>query len=865
MFYKKFNVLHLALLLVGCLIFTNSANSQCVNPIVVSYVTNSEICNISNNTYCFDFNVFGGDTTPIVVTSFLGTLVPNGAGNYTVCGVPAGFPTNINATDGICITNAGLPLTPPTCTCNNAIVVTEVAGSANCANDSLTYSYNIFVTGGDNPINVLPSIGTVVTLGGGFYSITNVPVGNQFTVNFNDGLACFAGPFTYPSAGAPSCQAIPMLNAKDDVVTTNVGECINIAVLLNDNPGNSTFNTSSLKVVGNPTNGTTTVNLINSEITYCPNSTLLTSDIFTYEICDNEMPANCENAHVTININQCPTTGHDVASTAANTPVTIAILSNDLDLDGSIVISSLSLKSTPANGMATANSSLGVVNYTPNAGFSGSDVFTYEICDNNGCCVDEVVNVNIACATSPTAGDNNYTTPEDVQITMSVLNNDVTGGTGLNLASLTIVLDPSNGTATPTMLGNIAYVPNANYNGIDVLKYSICDNNGCCDIATVDITISDVNDLPILIADTIVTNVNVTASTQVLNNDNDIDGTLALNTLSIVSNAANGMASINNMGVATYVPNTDFCGVDEFEYELCDNDGGCSVAKVLVSVICPPESLEAVDDSYTTNEDIPITVSVLDNDLPGNSPIDITCLTIITSVSNGSLALDTPSGKITYTPSLNYSGTDCFTYSVCDVLGFVDTAEACIDVIEVDDVIAANDNYNSQPSRTIVIDPLLNDTIPCDTPLLSIVTNPTFGSLVINPDNTIAFIAGTEAVEDCFVYRICCDNNCDTARVCVDVSTGVTIPNGFSPNNDGINDFFEVVGIEFYQNSKLEVFNRWGSLVYEKEMYDNSWNGIYQENSGDLADGTYFFVLTLDVNNLEEENNLFKGFLTIHR
>jgi len=851
----------------GSFLFVIPANSQCVNPISVSILVNSEVCNIANNTYCFDFNVFGGDTTPIVVNSFLGTLVANGGGNYTVCGIPAGFQTNINATDGICNTNAGLPLVPPNCVCNNPIVVNEIPGSANCSNDSLTYSYNIMVTGGDNPINISTSLGSVVSFGGGggLYSIVNVPVNSQFVLNIDDGLACFAGPFTYPTAGAPSCQAIPMLNANDDNVTTNVADCIDVSVLLNDSPGNSMFNINSLAILGSPISGTAVVNTASSIITYCPNPNLLTSDILTYEICDTETPANCTNAHVIIDINQCPSTGHDVANTTINTAVMVSVLANDLDFDGAIVISSLVIKSMPANGTVTVNTSLGVVNYMPNVGFNGSDGFSYEICDNNGCCVEEIVNVNVACPSIPTAGDNTYTSPEDMQINMAVLSNDVTGGSGLNMASLAIVLSPTNGIATPTMLGNIAYMPNADFFGVEVLKYSICDNNGCCDIAKVEITVTDVNDLPILNVDTIITNANTTASTQVLTNDTDKDGSLILSTLALFSGPSNGVATISNMGIATYTPNTDFCGVDEFEYELCDNDGGCSTQKVVVSVICPPESLEAVDDNFTTNEDIAITIQVLDNDLPGNSPIDITCIKIIDNVANGTLSLDTATGKITYTPSLNYFGNDCFLYSVCDAVGFVDTAEACIKVIEVDDVVALDDNYNSQPNRTIVIDPIKNDTIPCDTPLLSIQTNPTFGSLVINPDNTIAFIAGPNAEEDCFVYRVCCDNTCDTAKVCIDVSTGVTIPTGFSPNNDGINDFFEVVGIEFYEDNRLEVFNRWGNLVYEKEKYDNTWNGIYQENSADLADGTYFFVLILDVNNSEEENNLFKGPLTIHR
>jgi gliding motility-associated-like protein len=74
--------------------------------------------------------------------------------------------------------------------------------------------------------------------------------------------------------------------------------------------------------------------------------------------------------------------------------------------------------------------------------------------------------------------------------------------------------------------------------------------------------------------------------------------------------------------------------------------------------------------------------------------------------------------------------------------------------------------------------------------------------------------------------------------------TAEDIPQGFSPNSDGINDRFEIINITEYPNSSLSIVNRWGSQVYSKAPYDNTFNG--QNSSGkDLPDGTYFFVLKL--------------------
>ncbi len=70
------------------------------------------------------------------------------------------------------------------------------------------------------------------------------------------------------------------------------------------------------------------------------------------------------------------------------------------------------------------------------------------------------------------------------------------------------------------------------------------------------------------------------------------------------------------------------------------------------------------------------------------------------------------------------------------------------------------------------------------------------------------------------------------------------IPNTFTPNNDGRNDFFQILGIEQFPNNHLSVFNRWGNLVYEKDKYDNTWNGDNYKSGDPLPDGAYFFFFT---------------------
>ena len=93
------------------------------------------------------------------------------------------------------------------------------------------------------------------------------------------------------------------------------------------------------------------------------------------------------------------------------------------------------------------------------------------------------------------------------------------------------------------------------------------------------------------------------------------------------------------------------------------------------------------------------------------------------------------------------------------------------------------------------------------------------------------------------------DYGCDTTyHASINVlPVKLKIPNIFTPNGDGYNDYFEI-GYgengrpindlnEYFLSHKLVIFNRWGRTVYESNNYKNDWDG------GDLPDGTYFYVL----------------------
>ena len=124
------------------------------------------------------------------------------------------------------------------------------------------------------------------------------------------------------------------------------------------------------------------------------------------------------------------------------------------------------------------------------------------------------------------------------------------------------------------------------------------------------------------------------------------------------------------------------------------------------------------------------------------------------------------------------------------------------------------------------------------------------GSVSVNADNTITFTPAADvcAQDATFTYRVCngntgaADGGCAeaTVTICIECEE-LTIFTALTPNGDGKNETFYVAKIEDFPNNQLQIFNRWGNLVYEKRGYLNEWRGTY--NGDPLPDGAYFYIL----------------------
>lgn len=258
----------------------------------------------------------------------------------------------------------------------------------------------------------------------------------------------------------------------------------------------------------------------------------------------------------------------------------------------------------------------------------------------------------------PDATDDAYQILEDTPISADVLANDSDPfGDPLSIAS---VGDPLSGQAT--INGTvIIYTPATDFNGQDVFTYTIENDHGGSDIALVTIVVMPVNDAPIASNDSYVTDedtpLNVFAP-GVLGNDNDVDSPVLTATLSEAP--PNGDLTLFADGAFSYMPSPNFNGLTTFFYFVSDGvltDTG----RVDISINPVNDPPVAADSSFTTQEDIPYSDQLIASDIDGD-PLTYASDTL---PANGTLEI-TPSGIFTYTPNLNFNGTDVFTFIVSD-------------------------------------------------------------------------------------------------------------------------------------------------------------------------------------------------------
>jgi gliding motility-associated-like protein len=96
-----------------------------------------------------------------------------------------------------------------------------------------------------------------------------------------------------------------------------------------------------------------------------------------------------------------------------------------------------------------------------------------------------------------------------------------------------------------------------------------------------------------------------------------------------------------------------------------------------------------------------------------------------------------------------------------------------------------------------------------------------------------------------YTLTVTAPNGCvDQDAVLVTFTPEITIPSGFTPNGDGWNDAWQIDLIDMFPDCEVEIYNRWGEMLFRSVGYKQPWDGRY--NGGDVPVGTYYYAVKLN-------------------
>jgi gliding motility-associated-like protein len=220
-------------------------------------------------------------------------------------------------------------------------------------------------------------------------------------------------------------------------------------------------------------------------------------------------------------------------------------------------------------------------------------------------------------------------------------------------------------------------------------------------------------------------------------------------------------------------------------------------------------------------------------------------------------------GSYTYTPSQNFNGRDTVQVQVCDSnpVPACTTTDLIFTISPVNDAPVLLPDMGPGERNEVATGNILVGDIDPDTTQLVVnttpVSGPSHGTIVIDSEGNYTYTPNQNFVgQDQVTFEVCdggrplpglCATSVLTIVVTDPLAGVIYIPEGFSPNGDGVNQKFTITytGPEKIQ---LEIFNRWGNIVYSNDNYQNDWEGVSTHGltiGKDLPDGTYFYKVII--------------------
>lgn len=486
----------------------------------------------------------------------------------------------------------------------------------------------------------------------------------------------------------------------------------------------------------------------------------------------------------------------------------------------------------------------GDFSYTAAYGFTGSESFTYRACDVVGC---DWATVNLY-VWDDTFDEQTVLGADQIFYSTGLLSGQLTANRrvdGATSYSYELVSSPAKGTSVVNADGSFTYTAAAGQLGYfsDSFVYRISDGTS---VSEATVYISLYVEAPTLIVQNQFTS-GFCSSVKL-----DASKSTGTGTLSYSWSPADYLSDVT-LANPTFIPGQS----TTYTVTLTDVLGNQNIRNVRVDVTPEPN---VVTEAYVFVADASQSLML---DATASAGANLTYAW--SSAGSGVIVAGQSN------PVVEVKGAGKYYLDITDQYGCMDRDSVIVGVW----VQAIDDKANVLVNTYVSINVLRND-IPqgdLDPASVSIVIPPTNGMAEVKTDSLIVYSPNPDFIgEDNFVYRVCnFVKQCDEATVLVIVNEeSLFIPNAFTPNGDGYNDYFEIKGLAKYSQVKLKIFNRWGNLVFESGNYGNNagaggyWNGIANRGvrvgKGEVPAGTYFYILDLG-----QGSESLSGFIFIDR
>jgi len=451
--------------------------------------------------------------------------------------------------------------------------------------------------------------------------------------------------FTATNAGGSSTGTVNITVSPAPVIPVAQSQSVTVAfqtaTAITLVAGGGDGNPLTYSIATTPAHGTLSA-VSGANVTYTPAAGYVGADAFTFTAKDGTSTSPA--ATVSINVTPQP----PVASGQSLTTTFGTAIAVTLSATGTGTLT-YSVVAAPASGTLTGTAPN--LTYTPNAGFSGTDTFTFKA--NNGA-DSNVATISIVVNAPPPP----VATSQTVTTTFNTSTAITLAATGTGTISFAVTSGPSHGTLTGSA-ANLTYVPATGYSGSDSFTFT-ATNAGGPSTGTVNINV-----LP---APPVVSNQPVTVA---LNTPQTI--TLAAAgtgpfTFTVVSGPTHG--SLTSSGaVVTYTPTTGFVGTDGFTFKA-NNGSDSNVATVSITVNpAPPAALsQTVAVGFNTATAVTLTAT-------GATPFNYA---VVTQPLHGTLTGTAP--NLTYTPVTSFAGSDSFTFTATNSGGASNVATITLNV-----------------------------------------------------------------------------------------------------------------------------------------------------------------------------------------